>query len=227
MTREKISLTNIFLRDAVYNIYVYGKVYTVKVRMIRYEFGCAAVPCPTCSSPRRPLPQNTWWNPRWADSSCPWWACRGRVKSGDRHRRAASGERRRRRAAGDPRPQGQGQRGQPSVQHPRLGEVVLKNWRQRGQGLRGQPSVQHPRLGEAVLMATRPRQGRGQPSVQHRRLGEVVFGKKKKKKIDDSAVQGHASGEVSQVRPSSTKCQSKRFLTSWRCWAGVIEVSAG
>lgn len=59
MTREKISLTNIFLRDAVYNIYVYDKVYTVKVPMIRYEFGCAAVPCPTCSSPRRPLPQNT------------------------------------------------------------------------------------------------------------------------------------------------------------------------
>ena len=56
--------------------------------------------------------------------------------------------------------------------------------------------------------------GRGQPSVQHRRLGEVVFGKKKQYKIDDSAVQGHASGEVSQVRPSSTKCQSKRFLTS-------------
>ena len=31
MTREKICLTNIFLRDAGYNIYVYGKVYTVKV----------------------------------------------------------------------------------------------------------------------------------------------------------------------------------------------------
>lgn len=59
MTREKISLTNIFLRDAVYNIYVYGKVNTVKVPMIRYEFGCAVIPCPTCSSPRRPLPQNT------------------------------------------------------------------------------------------------------------------------------------------------------------------------
>ena len=118
------------------------------------------------------------------------------------------------------RPVLRGQRGQPSVQHPRLGEVVLKNWRQRGQGRLGQPSVRHPRLGEVVLMATRPRQRRGQPSVQHRRLGEVVFGKKKK--IDDSAVQGHASGEVGQVRPSSTKCQSKRFLTSWRCWAGVI-----
>ena len=35
MTRELISLTNIFLCDAVYNIYVYGKVYIVKVPMIR------------------------------------------------------------------------------------------------------------------------------------------------------------------------------------------------